>query len=481
MQNETIYMAKLPDSQIPFSSPEGVQLFHEAFLDGGAKPFFKLIEQFHTQLDPGYCGLGSLAMILNTLAIDPNRCVPKLCNCCCFFFILKRQWKGIFRWYTEELLDCCVPLEQSMCKLFKLNVKKILKVRKQGITVNQFHCLALCNNATCSVKYGSESNVNEFREAVESVTYKYNEQDPKYLVVSFDRRAVSQLGIGHYSPIAIYHKKRDMVLVLDVARFKYPPYFIKVEDLFNATLPIDVDSGKSRAYMVLGRNIISEKAVFARINSADLSIYSKFRLELFSKLQFPVNDMSSLIKGFVQASISCPFVSPVLLQRNHAQQQKQKHEEVEIPNVIGNSSCNSSSSCCSCSNNCVPHVVPVPNVKSTFDWKALSPEHLAKVQILFESVKETQLYKNMLETAVNENLVQDASDDVSIVLHTILFAAIPFDNSSFNKNLQSEKLLLEWKALDKEIQQKEPMWDEVNALRSQLYALAAFSCKEGCP
>ena len=38
-----------------------------------------------------------LFQVLNTLAVDPGR-----------------VWKGVWRWYHEDMLDCCVPL-QVMC------------------------------------------------------------------------------------------------------------------------------------------------------------------------------------------------------------------------------------------------------------------------------------------------------------------------------------------------------------------------------
>lgn len=38
--------------------------------------------------------------------------------------------------------------------------------------------------------------------------------------------ACFQTGRGHYSPIGGYHAGRDMVLILDVARFKYPSHWI---------------------------------------------------------------------------------------------------------------------------------------------------------------------------------------------------------------------------------------------------------------
>lgn len=48
-----------------------------------------------TQDEPAFCGLASIAMVLNALSIDP-----------------KRPWKGSWRWFHEELLDCCLPLNK---------------------------------------------------------------------------------------------------------------------------------------------------------------------------------------------------------------------------------------------------------------------------------------------------------------------------------------------------------------------------------
>jgi len=49
---KSMYRVPLPSHLVPFSSPEGIQLFTEALAEGGAKPFFRLIEQFSTQNDP---------------------------------------------------------------------------------------------------------------------------------------------------------------------------------------------------------------------------------------------------------------------------------------------------------------------------------------------------------------------------------------------------------------------------------------------
>lgn len=72
---KSLYRRPLPPPAIAFSSKEGRQLFQEAMLEGTAESFFPLMEQFHTQSEPAFCGLSSLAMVLNALQIDPGKWV----------------------------------------------------------------------------------------------------------------------------------------------------------------------------------------------------------------------------------------------------------------------------------------------------------------------------------------------------------------------------------------------------------------------
>jgi hypothetical protein len=59
------------------------------------------------------------------------------------------------------------------------------------------------------------------------------------------------IGDGHFSPVAGYHKDRDLLLVLDVARFKYPPYWVHTKDLWDAMAITDGTTGKSRGYFTI--------------------------------------------------------------------------------------------------------------------------------------------------------------------------------------------------------------------------------------
>lgn len=213
---ETLYRRPLPADTIAFSSPEGRQLFAEALAAGGLDGYFPLAEQFHTQSDPAFCGLGSLVVALNALSIDPGR-----------------LWKGPWRWFAEEMLDCCVPLAE---------------VQERGLSLDELACLARCNGAEVELQRADAHGLQELREALAT-----SARGDAVLIASYDRAALGQTGSGHSSPLGGYHQARDLVLVLDVARFKYPPHWVPAERLWAAMQPLDPATGKARGWMVLRR------------------------------------------------------------------------------------------------------------------------------------------------------------------------------------------------------------------------------------
>jgi len=73
------------------------------------------------------------------------------------------------------------------------------------------------------------------------------------LIVNYSRSAVGQTGNGHFSPIGGFDAATDRALVLDTARFKYPPHWMPVELLFAAMKERDGDTGETRGWMLLRR------------------------------------------------------------------------------------------------------------------------------------------------------------------------------------------------------------------------------------
>jgi len=214
----SFYKRPLPDGCIAFSSAEGRALFRDALAQGTMEGYFALAEQFHTQAEPAYCGLGTLVMVLNALEIDPGR-----------------TWKGPWRWYSEAQLDCCRSLDD---------------VARDGITLTQLACLARCNGARADVTFGDATSLEAFRADVQQATSSPGE---KHVIVAYDRRTLGQTGSGHFSPIGGMHAARDLALLLDVARFKYPPHWVPLETLHRAMLPLDPASGRPRGFATLRR------------------------------------------------------------------------------------------------------------------------------------------------------------------------------------------------------------------------------------
>ena len=181
------------------------------------------MEQFTTQSEPAFCGISTLVIVLNALAVDP-----------------RRIWKGPWRWYSEPMLNCCMDLEG---------------VKQTGITIKTFTCLARCQGLQVETHHAEDSAVDFFREAVKLACVEGDEAETKlpdpFLVVSYDRQILGQTGTGHFSPIAAYDQDSDRVLILDTARFKYGAHWVQLETLFDAMQPVDPATNRSRGYVLL--------------------------------------------------------------------------------------------------------------------------------------------------------------------------------------------------------------------------------------
>ena len=114
-QTESFYKRTLPQTCIQFNSSRGIQLFKTSLSENHLHSYFSLSMQFLTQSEPAYCGLASLCMVLNAFGVDP-----------------KRNWKGVWRWYDEHMLDKC-QLE-SAC-FGKCGVKSVEDMKVSGISL----------------------------------------------------------------------------------------------------------------------------------------------------------------------------------------------------------------------------------------------------------------------------------------------------------------------------------------------------------
>ena len=125
------------------------------------------------------------------------------------------------------------------------------KIIDEGMTFEEFLYMAECNGASVIPYLASHSTLAQFQSAIlAACTRRF---DDLRLVCSYNRSTLRQTGTGHFSPIAGYHAEKDLVLILDVARFKYPPHWVPIELLWQSMCTIDVSTGKSRGFYLISR------------------------------------------------------------------------------------------------------------------------------------------------------------------------------------------------------------------------------------
>lgn len=211
MERRTFHRKPLPASCVAFSSASGRERFRAALAASTADAYFPLAEQFRTQDEPAYCGLSTLVMVLNAMAIDPGR-----------------VWKGVWRWFHEDMLGCCKSLDAA---------------RREGVSLDEFCCLARCNGAAAAAVRGAD--LGAFRATVVACA---RDAATGFLCLNYDRGVLGQSGAGHFSPVAAFDAATDSALVLDVARFKYPPHWVPVEDLWAAMADVNPWNDQSRGF-----------------------------------------------------------------------------------------------------------------------------------------------------------------------------------------------------------------------------------------
>ncbi|KAM7535382.1 hypothetical protein Aperf_G00000094493 [Anoplocephala perfoliata] len=259
------YRRPLPASCIAFASSEGRQLFKEGLEMGFLESFFDLVPQLRTQfisdqqasptqladprnflfVQPSYCGLSAMVMVLNSFEVDPGRI-----------------WKAPWRWYHEDMLTCCLSNEDLFTN---------------GITIDQFQSIAKCNGlyVDCHQPTCSTEALEAFRSCLLSLCSQSLSTSATILVVSYDRKAVNQTGSGHYTLVGGYHPKRDLILVLETAAFKYPMHWAPLTAIYNGMCSLDKVTGKPRGYMLIRKAFDSRTGLITSSFSHDSEVVTK--------------------------------------------------------------------------------------------------------------------------------------------------------------------------------------------------------------
>ncbi|MEQ8540595.1 MAG: phytochelatin synthase family protein [Coleofasciculus sp. D1-CHI-01] len=212
----------LPLSQdlINLNSQDGETLLVES---NARRDYFPLSIHFETQENLAYCGVASIVMVLNALSIP----APPTANFGDHHIFTQ---ENVLNEQTEKILPAAV-------------------IARQGMTLDQLGQLLETYPLNAEVYHASEVTLDKFRQMVVE-----NLEDPNnFVLVNYLRKTIGQERGGHISPIAAYNPQSDRFLILDVSRYKYPPIWVKAEELWQAMGTVDSTSEKTRGFVLINR------------------------------------------------------------------------------------------------------------------------------------------------------------------------------------------------------------------------------------
>ena len=211
----------LPGNLTDLNSSQGETFFLES---GAIAKYFAIADNFVTQRTQAYCGVASMVMVLNAAGV-PAPTSP--------------EYQPYHMFTQDNVLD-----ERTEAVL----PHDVLD--RQGVTLDQLGGLLALHALTIEVHHAADGGVDSFRAAARD----YLAAKDHFVIVNYLRRAIGQQSGGHISPLAAYDAKSDRFLILDVARYKYPPVWVKASDLFDAMNTSDsANDSKTRGYVLIAK------------------------------------------------------------------------------------------------------------------------------------------------------------------------------------------------------------------------------------
>lgn len=200
------------------TQPEGQARFMDSELHGD---YFSLASYLEFEQIVTFCGPATVAAVANALGIarpSPDRLYP-------------------WTLFTQDLL-----FNEANQKL-----KPYSQVEHEGLTLAELDQFIENLGMTAEHAFADETDVDALRAALRTTL-----ADPSArFIANYSRKALPQDGDGHISPVAAYDEQTDTVLILDVAKYKYPPVWVTVQTLHDGMMMTDPGSNRSRGFVVV--------------------------------------------------------------------------------------------------------------------------------------------------------------------------------------------------------------------------------------
>jgi len=187
----------------------------------GASDYWQLAPTFTAQITQSYCAVASAVSVLNAMPIqkpvDPTY--------------------APYRYFTQN--NFFTPEVTNV-----INSKTVLAI---GMTREEmFKTLTLHGVRATSIS-GDSFNDDKLRAFLKIALGA----DGKFVLANYLRATLNQVGGGHWSILAAYDAQTDRVLILDVAKYKYKPEWVKMSALRKALDTIDTTSNQFRGLVTV--------------------------------------------------------------------------------------------------------------------------------------------------------------------------------------------------------------------------------------
>lgn len=238
LHEEATEAGPLPSRLTSLLSSKGQRLLAQC---SNCTSYPAIAASFTTQVTQAFCGVASSVTVLNASAVtkpltDPYKPYPYFTQC------------NIFNAKARSRLDLDTVSNEGLT----LAQATFLLNAQEGVRATCFHAgkvggsgAGVGANSVPDCKIAGSAA--EFRR-----TAKWTLDRPQhYLLVNFSRATLSDdnEGGGHFSPLAAYNGTADDLLLMDVARYKFPPFWVDADLLWQAMATTDTSSGRHRGFI----------------------------------------------------------------------------------------------------------------------------------------------------------------------------------------------------------------------------------------
>ena len=200
--------------------PQAVQLFESAKTK---IQVWTLARYFESERIDTFCSIASAAMVLNALGVPAP--VSRLT-------------------YPYNIFE-----QDNFFTPAVLAIQQVHSVAGKGVTLDQLASMVKTFGVTVDVYHADKQSADQFRELAATALGSTDH----YIIVNYARENLGQVGVGHFSPLAVYDRNSDRFLIMDVARYKYPPVWVKTADLWNAMNTDDTDAKAKRGFVIVSQ------------------------------------------------------------------------------------------------------------------------------------------------------------------------------------------------------------------------------------